>query len=224
MIRDTFEANPGLCELFRSKIRERARFVGLSEDLIDFETHLDVKGTYQDNMRIFYREYPQLSHNSDYVRIKSMRPLTGAALDRSWRNFERNNGHEITKPVKSPLTTEPIMTELVITYTIGGAPETSGKEAPQTPESASTKPIAPRAESSPAASTYRELVKSILDRVTVLAGEKTTRMILHQIEREMGRPTFNHSRDETPSHHLVEVLDDALHRRRNSQLTPNPAA
>jgi hypothetical protein len=219
MIRDTFEVNPGLCELFRSKILERARFFGLSEDLIDFATHLDMKGTYQDNMRIFYREYPQLSHNSDYLRIKSVRPLTGAALDLSWRSFARNNGHEITKPTKTPtgqpLTTEAIMPELVITYTIGGAAEPSGKEAPKTPDPTSTKPLTPRTESSPAASTYRELVKSILDRVTVLAGEKTTRIILHQIEREMGRATFNNSRDETPSHHLVEAIDDVLHRRRN---------
>jgi len=219
MIRDTFEANPGLCELFRGKMRERARFVGLSEDLIDFETHLDTKGTYQDNMRIFYREYPQLSHNSDYLRIKSMRPLTGAALGRSWRSFERNNGNDITKPTKTPtaepLTTEPIMPELVITYTIGGAPDTSGNEVPKTAEPASTKPITPRTESGLAASTYRELVKSILDRLTALAGEKTTRMILHQIEREMGRTTFTYSRDESPSHHLVEALDDVLHKRRN---------
>ena len=220
MIRDTFEANPGLRELFRSKIHERARFVGLSEDLIDFETHLDMKGTYQDNMRIFYREYPQLSHNSDYLRIKSMQPLTGAALDRSWRSFERNTRHELTKPTKTqtgqPLTTDPIMTELVITYTIGGAAEISGKEAPKTPESTSTKPITARTESNPAATPYRELVKSILDRVTVLAGEKTTRIILHQVEREMGKATFNNPRDETPPHHLVEALDDVLHRRRNT--------
>ena len=219
MIRDTFEANPGLRELFRSKIHERARFVGLSEDLIDFETHLDMKGTYQDNMRIFYREYPQLSHNSDYLRIKSLQPLTGAALDRSWRSFERNNRHEITKPTKTPtgqpLTTEP-MTELVITYTIAGEPETPGKESQKMPEPTSIKPITPRTESSPAASPYRELVKSILDRVTVLAGEKTTRIILHQIEREMGKATSNYSRDETPPHHLVEALDDVLHRRRNT--------
>jgi hypothetical protein len=219
MIRDTFEVNPGLCELFRSKIRERARFAGLSGDLIDFETHLDMKGTYQDNMRIFYREYPQLSHNSDYQRIKSMRSETDAAVDRSWRSFERNNRHQITKPTKTstgqPLTTEPITTELVITYTIGGGPETSGKEAAKTLEPASSKPIIPRSESNPAASTYRELVKSILDRVTVLAGEKTTRIILHQIEREIGRATVNYSRDETPSHHLVEAFDDVLHRRRN---------
>ena len=216
MIRDTFETNPGLRELFRNKILEKARFVGLSEDLIDFETHLDMKGTYHDNMRIFYREYPHLSHNSDYLRIKSMRSPTGAALEQSWRSFERDNRREITKPTSTPtgqpLTTQPVMTELVITYTIGGAPEISGKDAPKTPEPTSTTPIT---ESSPAASTYRELVKSILDRVTVLAGEKTTRIILHQIEREIGRATVNYSRDETPPHHLVEAFDDILHRRRN---------
>jgi hypothetical protein len=58
-------------------------------------------------------------------------------------------------------------------------------------------------------------VKSILERVTILAGEKTTRLILHQIEREMDRTTFNYPEDEPSSHHLLEVLDDALHRRKN---------
>jgi len=213
MIRDTFETNPGLSQLFMSKMLERARFVGLSEDLIDFETHLDMKGTYQDNMRIFYREYPQLSRNSDYLRIKCMRPLTGAALEQSWRSFERNNGHDITEQTRTP-TEPPPTTELVITYTIGGAPEISGKEAPKPPEPISTKTMTPRTESNPAASTYRELVKSILDHVTVLTGEKATRMILHQIEREMTRTTFNYSRDQNPPHHLTEALDDILHRRR----------
>jgi len=172
-------------------------------------------------MRIFYREYPQLSHSSDYLRIKSMRPLTGATVDRSWRSFERNNGHENTTPTGRPLIPDPIMTELVITYTIGGAHETPGKEVPKTPEPISTKPLTPRTEPTPAASTYRELVKSILDRVSVLAGEKTTRMILHQIEREMGRATFNYSKDETSSQHLVEVVDDVIHRKRNPYLPPN---
>ncbi|MGD0178143.1 MAG: hypothetical protein ABSC50_15105, partial [Candidatus Bathyarchaeia archaeon] len=64
MIRDTFETNPGLSELFKRKIIERARFVGLSEGLIDFEAQIDKKGTYQDNLRTFYREYPQLTQNS----------------------------------------------------------------------------------------------------------------------------------------------------------------
>lgn len=95
MIRDTFKTNPGLCELFKRKILERARFVGLSEGLIDFKAQIDMEGTYQDNLRILYREYPQLSQNSDYSRIKSVRLLSGAALEQSWRSYERNNGHEI---------------------------------------------------------------------------------------------------------------------------------
>jgi len=129
MIRDTFENNPGLHELFKRKILERARFVGLSETLIDFDSHLDKTLTYTDNLRIFYRKYPRLSQGSDYFRIKSIRPLTGAALEWSWRNYERNNGHKVQelpkrKAIKQSLTTDAIMPELVITYTIGHPPST----------------------------------------------------------------------------------------------------
>lgn len=216
MIRDTFETNPGLGYLFRSKILERARSVGLSEDLIEFETHLDMKGTYQDNMRIFYREYPQLSRNSDYLRIKSMRPLSGAALEQSWRSFNRNNGHEMGEEPREPTGPLPT-TELIITYAYGGVPEIPGEgepEPPGPPELISTKAVTPRSEANPTAPPYHEVVKSILDHVSVLTGEKATRMILHQVEREIGRAMFNNSGDRTRPHHLSEVLDDILHRRK----------
>jgi predicted hydrocarbon binding protein len=163
MIRDTFATNPGLCELFKRKILERARFVGLSEGLIDFEAHIDMKGTYQDNLRTFYRQYPQLSQDSDYFRIKSIRPLSGAALEQSWRGYERNNGHEILEltrePTEQPLTAG-VMHEFFITYNIGGESLTARKEAPKEPETISIKPTLQQVEANPAASTYRELAKS----------------------------------------------------------------
>jgi len=164
MIRDTFETNPGLRELFKRKILERARFVGLTEGLIDFDSQIDMKGTYQDNLRTFYREYPQLSQDSDYFRIKSIRPLRGAALEQSWRGYERNNGHEIIdptrQPAEQPLTAGGVMHEFVMTYTIGGDSLMARKEAPEEPETISTKPKLQQVEANPTASTYRELAKS----------------------------------------------------------------
>jgi len=217
MIHDTFETNLGLRELFKRKIIERARFVGLSEDLIDFEAQIDAKGTYQDNLRIFYQQYPQLSENSDYFRIKSVRPLRGAALEQSWRSYERNNGHEIPElsrmSTEEPPTARAIMPELVITYTIGRQSGMARKEAPEEREPISINPILRQAEADPAASSYRELVKSILDRVTAMAGEKATRAILHQIGREIGGTTFNYSRDQIQSDNLAEALDHFLNIR-----------
>ena len=213
MIRDTFETNPGLRELFKRRIVDRARSVGLSETLIDFEAHIDLKGTYQDNLRIFYRQYPQLSQNSDYFRIKSLQHLRGAALEQSWRSYERNNGHEIPELTRTPTEQLPaaraIMPELVITYTVGRQ-AVMAQEAPEEHEPISINPSLPQTGSNPAASTYRELVESILNRVTAMAGEKTTRAILHQIRREIGKTTFNHSRDQTQSDYLVEALNHFL--------------
>jgi hypothetical protein len=213
MIHDTFETNLGLRELFKRKIIERARFVGLSEDLIDFETQIDAKGTYQDNLRNFYQQYPQLSENSDYFRIKSIRPLTGAALEQSWRSYERNNRRDIPElakmPTEQPPTARSIMPELFITYTVGRQSATVRKEAPEGREPNSINPAVRQAEADPAAS-YRELVKSILDRVTAMAGEKTTRAILHQIGREIDATAFNRSRDQ--SDNLAKALDHFLKR------------
>jgi hypothetical protein len=195
MIRDTFETNAGLCELFKRKIIERARFVGLSEDLIDFETQIDMKGTYQDNLRSFYREYPQLAQNSDYFRIKSLRPLSGAALDQSWRAYERNNRHELSELTRmatdQPPTAEPIIPELVITYTFGPESAIARKEAAIEPESNSTNAMLGQAEVDQAASAYRDLFRSILDCVTATAGEKVTKAILNRIGLENDGTAFN---------------------------------
>ena len=144
MIRDTFEANPGLCELFKRKMLERARFVGLGEELIDFDTQIDMKGTYQDNLRIIYRQHPQLSQNSDYFRIRSVRPLSGVALEQSWQSYEQNNGHEspqrTREPTEQPTRVEAIMPELIITYTISSESVLARKEARNEPEPISMKP------------------------------------------------------------------------------------
>jgi hypothetical protein len=212
MIHDTFETNLGLRELFKRKMLERARFVGLSEDLIDFETQIDMKGTYQDNLRIFYQQYPQLSESSDYLRIKSVRPLRGAALEQSWRSYARNNGHEILELARMP-SARSIMPELIITYTIGPQSVMTRKEAVLEHEPISINPISRQAEADQAASSYRELVNSILDRVTAMAGEKATRAILHQIGGEIGRTAFNHSRDQIQSDNLAKALDHFLNIR-----------
>jgi len=65
--KDTFEHNPGLAELFKRKIFDVAREVEFPEDLIDFNSHMDMKGTDSENLRLFYREYPRLSERSDYL-------------------------------------------------------------------------------------------------------------------------------------------------------------
>jgi predicted hydrocarbon binding protein len=214
MIRDTFETNPGLCELFKRKILDRARFAGLSEGLIDFGTHIDMKGTYEDNLRIFYREYPQLSQNSDYLRIKSIRALSGAALEQAWRSYERNNGDEIVEPTRGPteqpLTAGAIVPELVITYTIGSESVTGRKEGLEEPEPISMKPTLPTAEANLAPSGYREIVESILDHVTAVAGEKVTKTILFQTGQEIGRTAFDCSRSQILFNDLGEALDRVL--------------
>ena len=198
MIRDTFETNPGLSELFKRKIIERARFVGLSEGLIDFEAQIDKKGTYQDNLRTFYREYPQLTQNSDYFRIASIRPLSGAALEQAWRSFQDNSRHETTELIGMPTEQSPtagsILPQHVLTYTFGES-VTERNEGPKEPEPIPNEPTLPQAETNTAASPHGELVRSILDRVSAMAGEKVTRAILHQIGLEIGRTEFHYSRD-----------------------------
>jgi predicted hydrocarbon binding protein len=216
MIRDTFETNPGLCELFKRKILERARFVGLNEGLIDFEAQIDKKGTYQDNLRIFYREYPRLTQNSDYFRIESIRPLSGAALEQAWRSFQENSRHEtpelIGMPTEQSPTVETIMPQFVLTYTFGSESEMARNEAPKESQPTSTEQILPEAETDAAVSTHRELVKSILDRVSAVAGEKVTKTILHQIGLEIGRTAF-HSKDQIVSDNPLEALDRVLNIR-----------
>lgn len=216
MIRDTFETNPGLRELFKRKMLERARFVGLNEDLIDFEAQIDLKGTYHDNLRTFYREYPQLAEDSDYFRIKSIQPLSGAALEQSWRSYEGNNVHETPglrrKPTEEPRDARAITPELVVTYTVGGRSVMGRKEASKEPEPLSTK-SGIQGDADPAASTHGELANLILDRVTAIAGKKVTQQILHQIGQELGKTVFNNSRDQIPPDKPVEALDLALRKR-----------
>jgi len=204
MIRDTFETNPGLCELFKRKILERARFVGLNEGLIDFEAQIDKKGTYQDNLRTFYREYPQLTQNSDYFRMAAIRPLSGAALEQAWRSFQENTRHE---------TSGSIMPEFAVTYTFGGESVMARNVEPREPEPIPNEPTFPQGETNLAASTHRELVRSILDRVTAMAGEKVTKSILHQVGLEIGSTEFNYSRGQILPDDPVEALDHVLNIR-----------
>jgi predicted hydrocarbon binding protein len=177
-----------------------------------------MKGTYQDNLRILYREYPQLSQNSDYFRINHIRPLSGAALEQSWRGYERNNGHEIPEPTREstgqPLTAETMM-PVVITYNIGGESVMARKETPKEPE-----PIEKlerqeqngwMLEDGERIMSFRVTTfQSILDRVTAMAGEKVTEIILHQIGQEIGRTAFNYSRNQIQSDNLAEALDHVL--------------
>lgn len=235
MIRDTFETNPGLCELFKRKILERARFAGLREDLIDFAARIDMKGTYQDNLRIFYREYPQLMQNSDYFRIKSNRPVSGAALEQSWRGYEQNNGREITEPTREPteqLTVEAMMPELVITYTFADESLRAGERVPTElarshwlARSSAIAEFKPNPieklehqeqdgwilENGERILSFRVTTfQSIFDRVTAMAGEKVSKIILSQMGQEIGRTAFNYSRDRILPDNLVEALDHIL--------------
>ncbi len=212
MIRDTFESNPGLRDLFKRKIVERARFVGLSEHLIDFDSQIDIKGTYHDNLRTFYREYPQLAQNSDYFRVKSVRPLSGAALEHSWRSFEQNSGNEILEPTRTP-TERPltaIMPELIITYSIGNKIAVARSETPEAPEPFSRRPTLGQAEADPAASAYREFIRLILDHVTKLAGQKLAKAILYQIGRDIDGTAF---KNQPLCDNIVEALDQVLNTR-----------
>jgi hypothetical protein len=101
MIRDTFELNPGLAELFKKKILQIAREVQFPEDLIDFESHIDMKGTYGDNLRIFYREYPRLSEKSDFLKRNPIQQLSKAQVEGAYRTYQKVNGvmPEATVPV-----------------------------------------------------------------------------------------------------------------------------
>lgn len=124
-IRDTFEANPGLAELFKKKILEIAREVHFPEDLVDFESHLDRKGTYSDNLRIFYREYPRLSERSDYLKKNPIQSLTVPQIERSYRAYQINNGE----------TPEPILPVIAVANTGETSAESTNPEpaAPSLP-------------------------------------------------------------------------------------------
>ena len=212
MIRDTFESNPGLCELFKRNILNRAESVGLSGHLIDFESQLDMKGSYQENLRRFYRTYPQLAEHSDYIRLRSPRPLSGVALEQSWRGYEGSNANEIGEPIekRTTLSARAFVPELTVTYTVRHESATD-REATGEPDGISTDAMLSAAESNSVASTHAELMKLLLDRITATAGEKFTKTILRQIGGEIGRTAFHHSsRNENPTDDLTEALDHAL--------------
>lgn len=97
-IRDTFELNPGLAELFKRKILDIAKDVQFPADLIDFELHMDMKGTYSENLRAFYREYPRLSERSDFFNKNPIRPISEGQIERNYRAYQVSNG-EIPEPI-----------------------------------------------------------------------------------------------------------------------------
>jgi predicted hydrocarbon binding protein len=208
MIRDTFESNPGLCELFKRKILERARSVGVSEDIIDFESQIDLKGTYQDNLRIFYRQYPQLSQDSDYFRIKSNRGLSGAALEQSWLAYVRNNGYQSLGVTKGQAEHMGMFPELVVTYSFGT--ETAIEEGLKRPDMISAESVLPVQGNSSLVSNYGELIQSILDSVTAMAGEKVTMRILHHIGQDIGRASLNSPGNQILSDNPVQALNRIL--------------
>ena len=212
MIRDTFDANPGLCELFKRRILDRAQSVGLNGDQIDFESQLDMKGSYQENLRRFYRTYPQLAERSDYIRLRSPRPLSGVALEQSWRGYEGSNANEIREPLekRTTLSARALVPELTVTYTVRHESATD-QEATREPEAIPTDAMLSATESDSVASTHAELMKLLLDRITATAGEKFTKTLLHQIGGEIGRTAFHHSTtNENPTANLTEALDHAL--------------
>jgi predicted hydrocarbon binding protein len=208
MIRDTFEANPGLCELFKRKIIDRAQSAGLSKDMIDFDSRIDMKGTFHDNLRTFYREYPQLAQDSDYFRLKSPRSLSGVVLEQSWLSYERSNGRT-ERPEEARL----IVPQLTITYTVGRESPAAREEVKKEPETISGNAMLAKVEMNQTQSNHSELVRLLLDRVTAIAGESVTQTILHQIGREIGLTAFDLSRNQTPAGNLVAALDHALRDR-----------
>jgi hypothetical protein len=56
-------------ELFKYKLRERAKLCNFSEDLIDFDSYLDTTLSWQENLATFYHQYPQLAENSDFLKL-----------------------------------------------------------------------------------------------------------------------------------------------------------
>ena len=210
MVRDTFERNPGLCELFKRKILDRAESVGLKADLIDFDSQIDMKGTFQENLRSFYREYSQLAVNSDYLRLKSSRPLSGAALEQSWLSYERSNAQELTE---EPMGADAIIPKLTVTYTIGRESAIASSEAPNGPEMAPARALLSQVEPAQGQLTHSELMKLLLDRVTAMAGEDVAKTILHQVGRDLGRTAFDHARRQYPTNNLAAGLDHALRSR-----------
>ena len=200
MIRDTFETNPGLCELFKRKILDRAQYVGLNIDQIDFEAQIDMKGSYHDNLRTFYRQYPQLAQVSDYSKLKHLRPLSGAALEETWLSYERRYSREFAAPGLA-------MPELTVTYTVGAQPERPTSNPPETIPAHIVR-LQPEAIHPPP--NHTELVRLLIQRMTTMAGEGFTKTILQQVGKEIGRTAFHHLKNENPAGDLAAALDHAL--------------
>jgi len=195
MTRDTFEANPGLCELFKRKILDRAHSAGLSPDLIDFKSRIDMKGTFQESMQVFYRAYPLLGQDSDYIQLRRSHGLSGAALEQSWRSYERNNRSDRS-----------MMPELTVTFSITSDPTGFEKEDEQL-----SKAIDRQNAMNPSDDVQSGLMKMVLDRVTAMVGENATKAILHRIGREIGSTAFHSfSTRQEPTQDPVEALDHAI--------------
>jgi hypothetical protein len=103
-IRDTFERNPGLAELFNRKILDIPQEVQFPEDLIDFESHIDMKGACSENLTRFYQVYPRLAERSTCLRLPR-------STNHDYGRFTRKHGHEVRRTEKP----------LVITVTGSGA-------------------------------------------------------------------------------------------------------
>jgi hypothetical protein len=91
-MRDTFERNPGLTELFKRKILDIAKEVEFPTDLIDFDSHLDMKGTYSENLTRFYQAYPRLSERSDYLKRNPIQEISSPQIERAYQAYQVNNG------------------------------------------------------------------------------------------------------------------------------------
>jgi hypothetical protein len=70
-------------------MREKAKLCGLSEDLIDFDAYLDPALSWQENLAVFYREYPQLAEQSDYLKLSHQ---SDKGHVRDYANFSKNCG------------------------------------------------------------------------------------------------------------------------------------
>ncbi|MGP8070857.1 MAG: hypothetical protein ACLP5V_13315 [Candidatus Bathyarchaeia archaeon] len=125
-MKDTFETNPGLAELFKRKILDIAKEVEFPEDLIDFNSHMDMKGTYCENLTRFYQAYPRLSERSDYLERNPIREISESRIELSYQAYQANNGvpmivaannGESFTDASSPELTEPSLPTLSFNFT-----------------------------------------------------------------------------------------------------------
>ena len=112
-------------ELFKFKIREKAKLCGFSEDLIDFEAYLIPELNYQENLAIFYRQYPQLAQQSDFLKLNQK------TCGRDYRSFSKSCGVEPEPRVRQSLViaAQPATGHsLQVTYSYGGAGRAGNRE------------------------------------------------------------------------------------------------